>query len=105
MTDQQDRRLSARLREFIRDNPFDPYEGFSLDTIDMLERAAKLAELHEDFKAADQLPGCVGYDGGCDGDLVGESHEASCPQPERTRRRRAAFDALLAFDSGSQEDA
>jgi hypothetical protein len=47
-------------------------------------------------------PSCLGYEGGCDGDLIGEQHEPKCPcyvKPEpmftleqvREAARRAAF--------------
>ena len=36
-----------------------------------------MAKTFESWKAS--LPKCIGFEGGCDGDLVGEGHEDNCP--------------------------
>lgn len=57
--------------------------------------------------AKEAIPQCVGYEGGCDGDLAGDSHEPTCPcygkplKALRIAKLLAEFDLLSALAPSS----
>jgi len=62
------------------------------------EPAEPSTPLYEKWAAS--LPKCIGYEGGCDGDLVGTEHERNCPMFDKNPATlRDAFNAGLAARS------
>ena len=69
------------------------------------EALPELREMRVRYAIPESQRLCVGYSGGCDGDLEGTAHEATCPAYTRDRELRPhlyADDSSVVADSSNK---